>query len=577
MEKAGAAIFIGILALMAIVAIVMIVVGTVLAVGGLALTVTALMASSMGGYKGLVNWWAVQQDAHAEARKRLPSTVKPLLIARYYEPQNADLLYFFDKGWYVIKYVTRNVWGPTSTSAQQWFDKARDLWNDMNYKENTAYKIWWGSAAAGAYFGAWVYYVAAFAIVAVFVLVQATLLIAGALAASVAILLLSAGVALYSRIHRIYFRCPDCHFQMPLPVHTCPNCGERHTKLWPSVYGIFSHVCRGNGGSCYAKLPTLSFRGRKSLDAYCPRCNYLLQGVGSGTNIHIPVVGGRGTGKSHYIAMAVMQLIEEFGPAHGLRIDLPNQDHKRDYDYNVQLLKTGKKLAKTSNTKESASAFNLEIKYSRFRVPKLLYLYDAAGEYFGTQQDALQQSYFQYLNGILFIVDPFSIEQVHKYYENELATTKNEIAPSNEGLESVFENVMTVLEDRFSLRRGRKHSHPVAVVVTKTDAFDLEQRIGDPAAANLMMRDPTITNMNSALSKVVEEFLIDNGASNFVRNLRAQFENVRFFSCSSVGLSGVGDHSKKFAGVRVLTSLLWLLGSVDAIPMHTEEAVASVT
>ncbi len=75
----------------------------------------------------------------------------------------------------------------------------------------------------------------------------------------------------------------------------------------------------------------------------------------------------------------------------------------------------------------------------------------------------------------------------------------------------------------------------------------------------------------------IEDFLNDNGAANFVRNLGAQFENVRFFSCSSVGLAGVNGSGAQFEGLRVLAPLLWLFGSVNAMPVDVDGDLVAIS
>ena len=105
------------------------------------------------------------------------------------------------------------------------------------------------------------------------------------------------------------------------------------------------------------------------------------------------------------------------------------------------------------------------------RVPGLMYIYDAAGEFFGDENRTMSQGYFQYVNGLILIVDPFSIDMVQDIYEDQLEEKASELAPSTENIENVYGRMITVLEAKYNLKKGQKFPQPLAVILTKIDAF----------------------------------------------------------------------------------------------------------
>lgn len=565
-----------ILSLIVIVIVAAIIIGIVIALAGVWLAIMGVVAAYAilsGFLVGLANFFQTLKIAHQEAAKRPVGISSPVLISRLYEPQPADLSYFVDAGWFVIHYMAKEVWAPTQGQANDWFERGSEWLRDSKYK-GSIQQYFMSAMGIGAYIGGALHYLSALVFVAVFVFLEAIVLTIGSLISAILMAFIGVGTWLFGRLNKIYYRCPSCHETMRIPVHVCPTCSTEHTRLWPSVYGVFHHRCRGtlpSGGVCGTRLPTIGILGRRRLVELCPICNRELEGIGTGTNVHIPIVGGPGVGKSHYIVMATKDLLEEYAPSHKLTVDLPDTQHRSNFEASVQLLNSGKRLVKTSNSEDSASAYNLQLKQSRFRIPKLMYIYDAAGEYYKSEEHAIKQTYFKYTHGILLIIDPFAISQVYIEYEEHLKTSKNQVSPSRLQLDDVFSTMLTVLEHSLSLKPGRKAHCPVAVVITKADAFDLEEVIGKPAADKLMKEHPEIHHEDDAINLLVERFLRDKGESNFVNSLHTTFKTVRFFSCSAVGEAGVGE-AQSFEGVRVLKPLLWLLGQIKVLPVNRERA-----
>ena len=530
--------------------------------------IIALAGAATGVFTGIKNFINIFIILQRDAEVKPSNAYIKRFFSRLYIEQPAHLMYAYDAGWFVLHGVLSDVWNPTDAEAKHWFSKGAESLSNANYTSNILSKIFYWGLAIGTFIGALCHYIAAFVIVTIFALLQSIFLILGFIITSILILFLGIGTFIYSRYYRIYHRCPDCHYQMPIPVHICPNCSTEHTRLWSSAYGILNHRCEGKLSyrkSCNQNLPTFSFLGKNKLVKKCPNCGRVLEGL-DGTNIHIPIVGGPAVGKTHYIVTATRELIEKHAPSNRWQVTLPDTHHSRDYESSTRLISSGQRLPKTSIADISAKAYNLQIKHRPGQVvPKLLYLYDAAGEYYTSDSSAQQQEYFKYVHGILLIVDPFSIENVRSAYKAQLEEdnkTGGIISPSRESLDTVYENMLMLFETKLHLKHNQRVRTPIAVVVTKTDAFDLEQKIGEPAARQYMLNHPKIRSVEDALDRVVEEFLIDYGAGNFIRNLRSHFSKVRFFSCSAIGMGNNSKTASYFEGLRVLDPLLWLLKQV---------------
>lgn len=535
---------------------------------GFTLLVWALVAGVTGLGAGLRNFADTVVSAHRKAAsKRRPPRLS--FIQRFYEDQPARLIYVYDAGWFVIEYVFQHLQPLTRRAARNWFKKSRAYRREAGRQTDVwgrVFSVWLYGSAAGITLGAGFHYVAAFAIAGLFAVVHSLVLLGGVGITSLLMLLLGLVNSLGGAIYHMYYRCPVCHAQMRLPVHSCPSCNRAHTRLWPSIYGVFHHTC-----VCGEQLPTLDILGKRRLVQRCPTCNSTLnEAIGRATNIHIPIVGGPSAGKTHYLIATLRDLIERYAPTHNIAVSMPDIQHRRDYEASVRILRRGQQLRKTAVERDNnTQAYNLQIKRRWHPVPTLLYIYDGAGEYYTNQESAQQQVYYRFVNGVIMIVDPFAIEQVYHQYKPRIDTEGQTLAVNaREPLSGIYERMIEALEIHYNLKRDTRFPHPIAVVLTKADAFDLDQRIGAAAAHHAMQKNPQIQSEEEAIDLLVEQFLTAYGESNFVRNLRLQFSAVRFFSVSSTGrIVNPADYAS-LEPVRVLDPLLWLLAQNGVLPQE---------
>ncbi len=478
---------------------------------------------------------------------------------KLYEIQPAYKIYAFDRGWRIMKYVSENLFKRTDVSARWWFDKAKYLLNRFSgsewYIKYCIYVVVGGLGLAGG-----AQYVSAMVLVALFIAVQAIILSIWATISSVLMGILAGANFVYARFYRIFYRCPDCHKEMPIPVYICPTCRTEHTRLWPSIYGVFTHRCI----TCETKLATLG-AGRKKLARICANADCrrpLNEGVGAGTNLHVPIVGGPSTGKTNLIVMATHEFLQRYQTA-GYAISFTDTNHQRAFEENMARLTQGRALVKTPDI--VPQAYNLSIKAPRALVPTISYVYDAAGEAFNDSMNTESQSYYKYIDGILFVIDPTAIPTFHNVHEGTINLLQDSLRPGTLDVMQTYERMKEMLQASIGGHKSRRDPHPIAVVITKVDALDLEQEIGQPAAQALMAQNPAITSEEDAISTLARDFLNNYGLDNFVRELEMSFANVRYFSCSALGRLPSLTDSSSFMPIRAAEPLIWLLAQAKAI------------
>lgn len=482
------------------------------------------------------------------------------------EKQPAYLLYPCDRGWRIIKYVRANLFARTAASANTWYTQGQDYKTKSEATDNGVGKYWLICIAGGFYLAGLAQYLSALLFVALFVTVQLIVLAVLFAASVVMIFLLATYNKAYSLWFQAHYRCPGCHESMMIPVFTCPACATDHTRLWPSMYGVLHHRC---SGCTTTKLATTEWNGRRAVDRKCPHCSRPLNvDIGTLTNVHVPVVGGPSTGKSNLIVMATHEFIRSSQTSGRAEISFPDSIDEREFQSNLGRLQSGRELVKTPSI--VPQAYNLSIKRPRDLVGKIVYFYDGAGEAYSDETSTLQQTYYKFVHGIIFVIDPFGLPALREELKAELDDVRTVLRPGPIGVMESYERMLTVLEANVGLTRRKQFPHPLAVVVTKVDAFGLEEKVGAPAARQLLEREPQIGTEAAAIDSLVQGFLETYGLDQFIRDALIQFQSVRFFSCSALGRMPNEGDTRPFVPVRVLEPLEWVLRQLRVIETGQE-------
>ncbi len=475
-----------------------------------------------------------------------------------YHPQPARKSYFFAGGFTVMRYVFDELGKRTHHIASSWFRKSQEFFSKAKTSDVIS-KVWFFCVGSGLGLAGVFQYVTAFSVVFFCSLLHLFVIFVGLLVVSLAMLVISTCNVLFGLVYQIFFHCPNCYKHMPIPVFVCPQCSREHTRLWPSIYGVFYHLC-----DCGYRLPTLDWLGRKKLIRKCanPRCGVPLNNlIGQATNVHVPVVGGPSAGKSSFIVQATNQLIE-YARSHEYSAQFPDANDKLDFEESLETMKQGGLVQKTVT--ELPKAYNLMIKSPGAMVGNILYFYDAAGEAFESLRHTHLHTFYQYVHGIVFVIDPFSMPNVLVEHAKEVALHRSQISPSRLDPEDVYTRIVNVMETSLGINNGR-FPFSLAVILSKIDACGLEQRLGQEEAEKLLLSRSDFGHISDAKNELVRTFLIENKYDNLVRLMEIQFRNVRYFSCSALGrLPGI-SRGAAFVPQHVLEPLLWLLGTCKVL------------
>lgn len=457
--------------------------------------------------------------------------------------------YFFGQGFEDLKETIRASWSRNSDSAQAHFRRGGAHFSHDDWGEKAMGLLFGTAGVSVMVFGTAVFLAAS----AVHVVILAILL-ALIYTAFTVVYLAERG---YLWVKGFFTVCPLCHEKAPLPHYFCPGCGRVHPRLIPSSYGILRHTCR-----CGRKLPATFFLGRGALRSQCPTdgCGQALERSHTETRkLFVPVTGAKSVGKSAFLYSALRELVEERAGALGLSPHFVEAATERDYERTRDQLARGRRPDVTMDPLPRALTLQLD---RPGQSPRVLYLYDPAGEAFADTQGTGLHKYEEYLSGLVFLVDPFAIPAVAEEYRERVGAHADALRPSTVPVEDTFARILIGMEEFFGLRKGARVRVPVAVVLTKADAFDLEDRVGERAVDARMAAAPAGAPREAVRDALVRDQLRAWGEGPFVQQLETRCARVRYFTCSSLGR--MPDASgRAFEGRGVLDPLLWIIAEAD--------------
>jgi GTPase SAR1 family protein len=361
---------------------------------------------------------------------------------------------------------------------------------------------------------------------------------------------------------KIFTACHECKEQSLIPIYICPNCKEKHTNLTPGVYGILKRTC-----NCGKILGSTFFNGRRELESICQNCWH--EGKITYLNnketvpICIPVVGGRSVGKTAFINAFSKDFIEKVAPAKSWEIEHYSEAKSDIYKQITQDYKTGSTriTARPQDVNKASSvSFSFFVKGDEFKPERLIHVYDIAGEVFTDNSENEVQKQYEYCQGIVLIIDPFSIPSVR--YKRERYLMPEDIAGIGKAdINGIVNSFLNKLKEVTGLNDSKMLSVPLAVVISKADSAGIFNELGESSVKDLMKTDPKFNNAMDVQDYLCRKFLKDNGMESFLNIINIRFKNNRFFVCSAIGHTrDKGIYKPK----GVMEPMEWLFRQADS-------------
>jgi hypothetical protein len=324
------------------------------------------------------------------------------------------------------------------------------------------------------------------------------------------------------RLHAQAF-CVRCFLPTSWPAYQCPACSNLHHDVRPGRLGLVFRRCQ-----CGTHLPTMASRAAWQLTAVCKRCRGPLPpGTGAVRDVRVPIFGDTSAGKTRFLYASLNSLLLTARQAH-IAVDFPDNDSRQLAEFGLSLIRNGRETAKTSTTAPVA----LTCRLGAGRRSELVHLFDAAGEHF---RNALRQDTLRFLDegqGLVYILDPFSIEAIQSQLGRDNATAIRAARAAAGDPVLAYDEVALRLQDSGVSASAQR----LAVVVSKAD---LMRSAGLPLPVG---------------SDAIAQWLMDLGVHNLVMSARREFAEVRFFTVASLDAGPAGPDDPG-------TPLRWLLTS----------------
>ncbi|MDR3282252.1 MAG: hypothetical protein LBS92_01395 [Candidatus Methanoplasma sp.] len=334
----------------------------------------------------------------------------------------------------------------------------------------------------------------------------------------------------------------------------------------PSPVTTKNHIIRNPSGMC-------DMCGRPAYRRLCPCChNPIPQGAEEEGSTVFVVLGPKGVGKSHYIAVLINELRNSFSPEFGAIMSPATDKTTLKYRemYYKRLYEEGRKLAPTLSFEGSKESREPMIYYLRFlegEAPRVytLAFFDTAGEDLDSankMMDLSLNSFISLASGIVFLVDPLQVP-----YINTRIRMDNK-PPQGKNVADMLGNIATIIRTNNSLKPRDPIDIPLAVALTKSDVLmkmpenDEEDGIlFGPSSSLYIDREKgkyDKTNFDQ-ISAEIEEYMRRAVSEAFTQTVKG-FRDHSYFAVSALGSNPAGNTlTRGISPMRVEDPFIWLL------------------
>lgn len=402
--------------------------------------------------------------------------------------------------------------------------------------------------------------------------------------------LIMAGISLvfenfYYLSHRIEYRCPSCKGEYKIPHYICPNpnCGIVHKRLRPGLFGIRKRKCvcgrvilplraKARGAVYNLYIPDCPKHGKseyrrrldyRELHGKCPLCgNDYTAGLTKPTSIAL--IGGASAGKTTFkVAFSYVFLDEEAVKA-GLDYSFPDKRSEDEYDKSIRYFK-GLDIIPATNrgAQTDISTFSFSLENKGFTASRMIHIYDMPGEVFETGDAKEGWRNYQFTEGMVFLIDPYSMPEIKSRHSNEIAGGSMGICTM--GMNELVNSLINTLRNEKVRKKGGKFAIPVALTINKVDSLTLKRMCGGDAVEALMKGCPEVFGKDyfMAMDYVCRCFLARNNGMGFIANLDHNFDTVHFFFSSPMGYIPKSTLTR-FRPVNVLPVMQWMMRKADS-------------
>jgi len=196
-------------------------------------------------------------------------------------------------------------------------------------------------------------------------------------------------------------------------------------------------------------------------------------------------------------------------------------------------------------------------------------IYDVPGEVITQQTFSSQPEAFRYCDGLIFMIDPLSVESVRAELEQdgEIGAIENY---STDNVAQTFDMFIAQFKALNGLRANEMSDIPVSIIISKTDVKVVKREIGRAKIRTEFKKNPQkYNNESSACDAICREYLCDIlNLGNIVSNVEASFRNIKFFPVSAMGHTASMTEPAAYEPIGVIEPVAWIAKTTRAKNGH---------
>ncbi|MBR7153086.1 MAG: hypothetical protein IKD00_05025 [Candidatus Methanomethylophilaceae archaeon] len=311
--------------------------------------------------------------------------------------------------------------------------------------------------------------------------------------------------------------------------------------------------------------------GRITYYRACPIChNDIPPGVEEHGNTTFIILGPKGSGKSHYMAVLINQLKNRIAKEFSATLNAANDSTSLNYrdKYHETLFQKKRILPPTESLSVSDSSREALVYHFRLfdqgKVYTIVFM-DTAGEDLGSIDSMNNLNLSPYISmaaGIIYLVDPLQMDAIRNK-----TSVKNLPQVTGDAV-TILDNISRIIRTNKQLRSREKVDIPIAVTLTKCDVLMKPPVNEDEATISLppcsAVRIPRRRGEYDAenfeqIDIELEEYCRRHVGDGFIQAVNG-FEKHAFFAVSALGNNPSGlELTRGITPIRVEDPLLWLL------------------
>ncbi|AYD39352.1 zinc ribbon domain-containing protein [Clostridium fermenticellae] len=315
--------------------------------------------------------------------------------------------------------------------------------------------------------------------------------------------------------------------------------------------------------------------GQKTNIKICPTCSTELPySIGEYDNLIFTVIGTKGAGKSHYIAVLIDKIMNEIASAFDYSFSAVDDATMKRYrnDFYNPVFRRNEIIGVTHSAKTDFSVkqpliYNLTFRESGFFGMLLksrmisntvtITFFDTSGEDLDSE-DMMKNvnKYIYNSSGLIFLIDPLQLESVRQRLPENI-----KLPEQNTEIEDLLSRTANLIRKENGIKVDKPIDIPVAVVFSKMDALesliDSSSCINYPSshARNGYFDLSDFEDVNDTIESLIRSF----GEENFVNQLSSNFKEYAYFGMTALGCSPEEGKITKLKPHRVEDPFLWLL------------------